>query len=67
MKVSELISFLEKQPADLTVVYTLYSEQCVLEADDIVIETMCAPRADGWVQDLRPDMPSQTYLVFPGN
>lgn len=67
MTVSELIKFLQTQPQDLQVVYKCFSEQCLLEAQDICVDDLCLPRPDGWVQDKRPDMPTQKYLVFPGN
>lgn len=67
MTVAELIEFLKKQPQDIQVVCEMYSEQCVLEADQIKIEDLCESRGDGWVQDKRSDMPTQKYLVFPGN
>ena len=49
------------------IVYKKYSEQCLLEKDDIETADLCAPRADGWVENKRPDKESQTYLAFPGN
>lgn len=67
MKVSELIKFLKKQPQDLLVVYQCFSEQCLLEEEDISIEEYGEPRDDGWVHDKRPDKPSRKYLSFPGN
>ena len=67
MKVSELIAFLQTQPQDLPVVYQCYSEQVLLDAVDIDIQELCLSRADGWVQNKRPDMPTQKYLCFPGN
>ncbi len=67
MKVSELISFLQTQPQDLTVVYSVYSEQCVLCPKDITIKQLCVARPDGWVHDARPDKEQKPYLVFPGN
>lgn len=67
MNVRELIEFLQTQPQDLLVVYKCYSEQLLLEADEIKIEHFCVPRPDGWVHDFRPDKPSQPYLLFPGN
>ena len=67
MLVSELIEFLQKQPPNLLVAYQKYSEQCLLEADEIRIEDKCHPRPDGWVQDKRPDMDTTRYLLFPGN
>lgn len=67
MTVAELISFLQTQPQDLPVCYGRYSEQCLLDANDIEIQELGMPRDDGWVHDKRSDRPSQKYLTFPGN
>jgi len=67
MTVKELIEFLQAQPQDLQVAYKCYSEQCLLRSEDIEHITFCLPRPDGWIQNFRSDMPSQVYLVFPGN
>ena len=67
MTVSELITYLQSQPQHLTVLYRCYSEQTMLNQGDITIEQLCPARVDGWVQDKRPDMTTQTYLVLPGN
>lgn len=67
MTVSELIKFLQDQPQDMQIVYEIFSEQVLLKADKITIKELCRPRPDGWVQDKRPDMETQKYLVFPGN
>lgn len=67
MTVAELIAELQTMPQHLPVAYCCYSEQCLLEASDLGIETFCLPRPDGWIQNKRPDMPSQEYLLFPGN
>ena len=67
MTVAELIAHLQTQPQVLQVAFYLYSEQCLLEKSNIEIKELCTPRADGWIQDWRPDKPSQTYLMFPGN
>lgn len=67
MNVKELIEFLQTQPQDIQVAYCLFSEQCLLEKDNIGILEACEPRPDGWIQHKRPDMPTQTYLLFPGN
>ena len=67
MTVAELIDFLRLQPLHLQVAYRFASEQCLLASDDIEIVEKCKPRADGWIQDKRPDKPTQTYLLFPGN
>lgn len=67
MTVAQLIKFLKKQPQDLKVAYKCYSEQCLMEEDDIQIKELCHPRDDGWIQDRRPDMETEQYLLFPGN
>jgi len=67
MTVRELIELLQTKPQDIPVAYAIYSEHCLLEADDIRIEALCEPRNDGWVADARPDKPTRDYLVFPGN
>jgi hypothetical protein len=67
MTVAELIEYLKTQPQGLQVAYRCCSEQCLLEASDIEIRSECLPRGDGWIQNARPDMPKQQYLVFPGN
>jgi len=67
MTVAEFIAFLQKQPQELRVAYRCYSEQCLLEAEDIEISDKCEPRFDGWVQNKRPDKPIETYLLLPGN
>jgi hypothetical protein len=66
MTVAELIAFLQTQPQHLQVAYQIHSEQCLLEVTDIETVEACEPRADGWIQHKRPDMPTQTYLMFPG-
>lgn len=67
MTVKELIEFLQAQPQDLQVAYMMCSENCLLETKDISISEQCVARPDGWIQNKRPDMPTQTYLLFPGN
>lgn len=67
MTVKELIEFLQKQPPDILVAYCCWSEQILMDEGDIIIEDLCFPRPDGWIQNKRPDMPTQKYLVFPGN
>jgi hypothetical protein len=67
MTVAELIAYLQTQPQDLQVAYRLYSEQCLLGVKDIELKEACTPRPDGWIQDKRKDMPTQLYLMFPGN
>jgi len=67
MNVAELIEFLKTHRQDLQVVYRCCSEQCLLEAEDIHVGEQCEPRPDGWVQNKRPDMPTRTYLILPGN
>lgn len=65
--VAELISYLRKQPQELQVAYRCCSEQVLLQASEIQIAEKCRPRPDGWIQDKRPDMPTQAYLLLPGN
>ncbi len=67
MTVAELIAYLQTQPQDLLVGYQKYSEQVLLESGEIKVVEECAPRPDGWIQFYRADMPSQKYLMFPGN
>jgi hypothetical protein len=72
MKVSELISFLQTQPQDLTVVYSCCC-RCgdggheLFECEDIQIQQLRIEMPDGWVQNKRPDYQLKTYLTFPGN
>jgi len=65
--VRELIEFLQTQPQEALVAYEMYSEQLALGIDDMKLVELCPPRPDGWIQNKRPDIESQTYLVFPGN
>lgn len=65
MKVSELIELLKTFDPELPVAYSLYSEQCLLEASDLEVLELCEPRNDGWVANSRPDKPLIPYLVFP--
>lgn len=67
MTVNDLINHLQTLPKDLPVAYRLFSEQCLLEIDDIKVVELCEPRSDGWIQNKRPDMPSRKYLLFSGS
>ena len=67
MTVAELIAFLQKQPQDMQCAYLIFSEQAILDAELIKVIEACEPRPDGWIQDKRPDKPTRTYLMFPGN
>lgn len=67
MRVKELIEFLKTQPQELQVAYRCCSEQVLLKPDDIYVTALCEPREDGWIQNRRPDKPTQDYLLFPGN
>lgn len=67
MTVAELIAHLQTQPQELQVAYHLFSECALMEAKEISVQEMCVARPDGWIHEKRPDKPSQTYLVFPGN
>jgi hypothetical protein len=65
--VADLVEFLKTQPQDVKIAYRCYSEQCLLELEDIKLHDLCQPRPDGWIQNKRPDMEAEMYLVFPGN
>lgn len=67
MIVKELIKLLQTYPSTLQVAYMCCSEQQILEAHEIELKNGCPPRPDGWVQNERPDMPAQQYVLFPGN
>lgn len=67
MTVNDLIKHLQTLPQNLPVAYHLYSEQCLLEIDDITVKEFCEARPDGWIQDKRPGMLTTKYVVFPGN
>lgn len=66
-KVSDLIAYLQTLDPDLLIAHQMFSEQCLLEIDDLKVVPLCLPRVDGWVQNERPDMETQDYLLFPGN
>ena len=67
MTVAELIEYLQTQPQGLQVAYEIYSEQCLMESRNIRIFEGCEARPDGWIHHKRPDKPTRTYLMFPGN
>lgn len=67
MNVSELIEFLKTQPQDMLVAYRCCSEQVLMEQKQIRAAEFCEPRPDGWIENKRPDKPTQKYLLFPGN
>jgi len=67
MTVAELIEVLKSYPQDLPVAYQCYSEQVLLETNELRIKNLCESRNDGWLANERPDKPSFPYLVFPGN
>ena len=49
--VAELVAFLQAQRQDMLCAYREYSEQSLLELDQITIFRGCLPRPDGWVQN----------------
>ena len=67
MTVAEFIGFLQTQPQGIQVAFCLYSEQVLLHPKQIQVVELCEAREDGWIQNKRPDMPTQTYLLLPGN
>ena len=62
MTVAELIQRLQSLPQDVQVIKPLYSEQCLLEDDEVYVTTGVEARPDGWVHDVRPDKPIVTYV-----
>jgi hypothetical protein len=67
MTVRELIELLGTFDPNLPIAYSLFSEQCMLEPEDISVVQLCEARPDGWVQNFRPDKEAIPYLLFPGN
>jgi hypothetical protein len=67
MTVAQLIELLRTQPQDLLVVCQMYSEYCLIDAEQIQVKELCKTRQDGWVANKRLDKPTQLYLAFPGN
>lgn len=67
MTVKELIEFLKQYPGDALVAYSKYSEQRLMEKDEVSLIEAGKPRPDGWVPDRRPNTGAQTYVMFPGN
>ncbi len=67
MKVRELIELLRTMPQEIDVAYMCCSEQVLLGDSDIGLRRGCPPRPDGWIQNERPDIEAQEYLLFPGN
>lgn len=67
MTFAEFIAYLQTQPQDTLVAYRCFSEFCLLKAEEISVLELCQPRLDGWIHDMRPDRPTQAYLVLPGN
>jgi hypothetical protein len=64
MKVKDLIELLQTYPQELDVVYSLWSEYCLLEPSDIKIINACQEREDNWVARARPDKPNKQYLAI---
>jgi hypothetical protein len=62
MTVAELIQRLQALPQDVQVVVPLWSEQCLLEDDQVGTTTGGEARPDGWVHDVRPDKRTVTYV-----
>jgi hypothetical protein len=65
--VAQLIAHLQTLPQDAPVAYSMYSEHCLMEVSDIDVAELGIARPDGWVHDARPDKPTITYVLFPGN
>ena len=67
MNVKELKELLSRHPDDMKIAHTMYSEQCLLNQDDISIFEGCSPRDDDWIQNARPDKETESYLLIRGN
>lgn len=65
MNVQDLIEHLKTFDPTLPVAYSMWSEQCALEPDDLEVVQLCLPRPDGWIANFRPDKPVTPYLLFP--
>lgn len=65
--VAQLIAHLKTLPQEAPVAYGLHSEQCLMEMDQIDVVELGVARPDGWVHNVRPDKPTITYVLFPGN
>jgi hypothetical protein len=64
MKVKELREHLKEQDQEMLVAYVMYSEQCLLTAEDMKVVELCKARPDGWVQYKRDDMTTDKYLLL---
>jgi hypothetical protein len=62
--VADLIAYLQTKPQDMVVIHSEHSEYVVLDLGQCSIENLCVAREDGWVQNYRPDMPTQQYLAL---
>lgn len=66
MTVAELIAELQKYPKDMLVAFPMWSEQLLLDKDNINVKKLCKVREDGWIQNYRSDKPHVDYLVLGG-
>lgn len=64
MTVSELIEHLKTLPPELPVAMDLWSEQIIVNIEDVTVKQLGETRADGWVPNARPDKPTTGYVVF---
>lgn len=67
MKVRELVALLQAMPQEIEVAYQCFSEQVLMDAEEISVRSLSVARVDGWIQNSRHDMPTQDYVLFPGN
>ena len=67
MNVGDLIAYLQALDPAMPVAYQQFSENCELWEQDLEVKELGLVRPDGWIPNKRPDMPTQTYLLFPGN
>lgn len=70
MTVKQLIEFLQTQDQNLVIGYEIYSEHQLMELEQIEVKELQPARPDGWIHDVwgaEPKLPTEKYLIFPGN
>lgn len=69
--VGDLVEHLKTFDQSMPVGYHLHSEYQLLGLWEIEVKTAtdwkAHGRTDGWIHEVRPDMPSINYLILPGN
>ena len=64
MTVADLIKYLQKQPQNLPVVFSVGDQQAMAQLDCLGIEDMCYPDRDGFIADERPFAKTRPCLVL---